>query len=246
MEALWYSPLFWGLAIAGVILTGISKSGFAGGAGVMAVPLLALVMPVPAAAALMLPLLIVMDAKTVHYYWRSASKSELLHIVPAALLGIGLGGWLMGSLSSDWLQRILGIFCVLFACWQPLASILGRIPGGGWLWGAVSGVSSTLLHAGGPPINIYLVARALPKPLWLATASLFFAVMNLVKVIPYGLLGQWKSELLLMAALLLPAALVGVWLGHRIQRRINERQFMQCCRVLLLLSGISLLVKGFI
>ena len=61
-------PLFWILACIGLIFTGISKSGFAAGAGTVVVPLLALVMPLPAAAALVLPLLLVMDARTIWHY----------------------------------------------------------------------------------------------------------------------------------------------------------------------------------
>lgn len=98
------SPLFWLLAITGVLLTGISKSGFAGGAGVVAVPLLSLVMPVQHAAAIMLPLLLVMDAKTVHLYWQSINLRELKSIMLAALVGITLAGSAMGSLSSTSLQ----------------------------------------------------------------------------------------------------------------------------------------------
>lgn len=96
LSLLLLDPLFWGLAVVGVLITGISKSGFAGGAGVIAVPLLSFVMPVPVAAILMLPLLIVMDAKTMHYYWRSVNWQEIKVIGPAALVGIIAGGYLLG------------------------------------------------------------------------------------------------------------------------------------------------------
>lgn len=85
MESFYSSFLFWLLAIVGVLLTGISKSGFAGGAGVVAVPILALVMPVPQAAALMLPLLIVMDIKAIQLYRQHINKRVLFSIIPAAL-----------------------------------------------------------------------------------------------------------------------------------------------------------------
>ena len=109
------SPLFWSLAITGVLLTGISKSGFAGGAGVVAVPLLSLVMPVQQAAAIMLPLLLVMDAKTVRLYRHSIKLREIKSIGLAALVGIGLAGFAMASFSSTTLQWILAIFCIVFA-----------------------------------------------------------------------------------------------------------------------------------
>lgn len=244
------SPLFWGLAIIGVLLTGISKSGFAGGAGVIAVPLLSLLIPVPIAAALMLPLLLVMDAKSLNYYWHSVSWQELKQILPAALIGITVGGYLLGELSSNLLQILLGIFCIIFSLWKKLLPLLGRIPYAGFIWGTVSGLSSTLLHAGGPPINIYLASRQLPKRIWLATAAVFFAAMNLIKIIPYTLTDQWQSEfliseLLIIDLILLPISLIGVWLGYLLQQRISEVHFMTVCKSLLFLSGLGLLASSY-
>ncbi|MFT7410447.1 MAG: putative membrane protein YfcA [Oleispira sp.] len=250
------NPLFWGLAIAGVLLTGISKSGFAGGAGVIAVPLLSLVIPVPMAAALMLPLLIVMDAKSMQYYWQTVCWRELITIVPAALIGIVAGAYLLGELPSNLLQLLLGIFCIAFASWKRLTPLLGRLPHAGLIWSVISGLTSTLLHSGGPPINIYLATRRLPKRNWLATAAVFFAVMNIVKVIPYSLTGQWDSfaldptlsapSLLLIDIILLPFSLIGVWLGYRLHTKISEENFMLACKSLLFLSGAGLLSSAMI
>ncbi len=244
------SPLFWLLAIVGVLLTGISKSGFAGGAGVIAVPLLSLVIPVPVAAALMLPLLIVMDAKSLSYYWRSVRWQELKIIVPAALVGIIIGGYLLGKLPSNLLQVLLGIFCIVFSLWRKLTPLLAGIPYAGFIWGVISGLTSTLLHSGGPPINIYLAACRLPKQTWLATAAVFFAIMNLIKIIPYALTDQWQSDsivpdLLLIDIVLLPISLIGVWLGYILQKQISEAHFMTACKGLLFLSGIALLTSGY-
>lgn len=245
------SPLFWGLAIAGVLLTGISKSGFAGGAGVIAVPLLSLVIPIPMAAALMLPLLIIMDAKAMHYYWRSVRWQELKIIAPAALIGIVAGAYLLGELPSHLLQLLLGIFCIAFALWKKLTPLLGRLPFAGLIWGSISGLTSTLLHSGGPPINIYLATRQLPKRNWLATAAVFFAIMNVIKIIPYSLTGQWQSDLsvsslLMIDLLLLPISLIGVWLGYRLHTKISEEHFMLACKGLLFFSGVGLLSSAII
>lgn len=250
-SSLMASPLFWGLAIVGVLLTGISKSGFAGGAGVIAVPLLSLIIPVPVAAALMLPLLIVMDAKSMHYYWRSVRWQELKTIAPAALIGIAAGAYLLGELPSNLLQFLLGIFCIAFALWKKLTPVLGRLPYAGLIWGAVSGLTSTLLHSGGPPINIYLATRQLPKRNWLATAAVFFAIMNVIKIIPYSLTGQWQSDLpvsslLIIDLLLLPISLIGVWIGYRMHTKISEEHFMLACKSLLFFSGVGLLSSAML
>lgn len=244
MDLVSSSPLFWGLAILGVILTGISKSGFAGGAGVVAVPLLALVAPVDVAVALMLPILLLMDLRTIAYYWQHRDTSELRRLLPAAVLGIALGGWLLTWVSPTVLTLTLGVISLLFAFWQKLAPIVAKLPGSAWLWGGTAGVTSTLIHAGGPPLNMYLIGRQLPKLSWLATAGVVFGVMNLIKLVPYTLAGLWSRDLLLSALLLAPAAYLGVYLGYRLQHHLDERVFVLICRWLLALSGVLLLIKS--
>ncbi|WP_323845413.1 sulfite exporter TauE/SafE family protein [Microbulbifer magnicolonia] len=246
MDSLLASPLFWLLALVGVTLTGISKSGFAGGAGVVAVPLLALVTPVPLAVFLMLPLLLAMDIKTIQYYRQHTSVAELRKIVPAALAGIAAGGLLLGRMPVEALKILLGGLSVLFALWHHLAPRLGGMRGAAWLWGGISGLTSTLIHAGGPPINIYLLARRLPKLTWLASAGIFFGIMNAVKLIPYLMSGRWTPGLFALSLLLLPIAIFGTWLGRRIQGKISESQFALCCRALLLASGLLLITQALI
>ncbi|WP_166267927.1 sulfite exporter TauE/SafE family protein [Marinobacter caseinilyticus] len=244
MPAPFDTLLFWLLAGIGVILTGISKSGFAGGAGVVAVPLLAFAVPLPLAAVIMLPVLLFMDIRTIHLYRKHASLATLKHLVPAAFVGIALGGSVMGMLSTAALELITGVISIVFASWQWISSSLQRFQQAGWFWGTVSGVTSTLIHAGGPPINVYFLGRNLPKLQWLGTAAVLFGVMNLTKVIPYSLNGFWELRLLLVSVLLLPAAWLGVQLGHGIQQRIGGDTFTRICRVLLMISGAGLVVKG--
>lgn len=242
IESAQITPAFFALACLGILLTGISKSGFAGGAGVLAVPVLALIIPVPAAAALVLPLLIVMDIRTVWIYRKFIELKTLKRIIPSSMLGVCLAGVFMGSIDACGLQVMLGLFCIVFSCWQTLAPLLGRMRAAAEFWGIISGISSTLMHAGGPPINVYLIARGLPKLQWLATASVFFAVMNVVKLIPYTLNGQWSLQLFKLDLALLPVAFLGVALGRWFQDHISEAVFTACCRALLFVSGIMLLL----
>ncbi len=246
MELYSSSPLFWTLACFGVIMTGISKSGFAGGAGVLAVPILSFVMPIPHAAFLMLPLLLVMDVKSIQYYYKAVGWSELKAIIPASIIGVGVGGFALGVMPTLYLQLMLGGLCVAFGFWHQLAPFFGSMRGAGWVWGGIGGFTSTLIHAGGPPINIYLVAKAYPKQTWLAIAAIFFAVINVIKLVPYSLSGQWSTSLIYTSIVLIPVALFGAWLGKRVQERFSEKTFMKICRFLLISSGLSLLGKSLI
>lgn len=240
------SFLFILLTLIGVIFTGISKSGFAGGSGVVAVPILALIIPISHAAILILPLLIIMDVKTIQYFRKQVAIKEVMMVVPAAIVGIAIGGYMLGSLDPKILQLSLGVLCVVFAVWQKLAPILGKMKGAGILWGGVSGVTSTLIHSGAPPFNIFMISRGLPKEAWIATAGVFFFVMNCLKIIPYSMIGEWTLPILWTSVAFIPVALLGTYLGKVMQSRISEQVFMRLCRAFLFISGLILVYKGLI
>jgi len=240
------SPLFWLLAIIGVLLTGISKSGLAGGAGVLAVPLLALQVPVPVAVAITLPLLWLMDIKTVYNY-RDAIKPEvLLRLCPPAFIGVAIGGWLLGEIEVDRLELLLGVLSILFASWQSLTYWFTKFTGAAVLWGMLAGLFSTLLHAGGPPLSVYFLGNKTTKRAWLGTAAFFFGLINLVKAVPYTLNNQWSMEQWQVSLLLLPVAWLGVKLGIALAKRINQARFTLIARSFLALAGVLLIYKGLL
>lgn len=227
----------------GILLTGISKSGFANGAGVVAVPLIALVAPISQALSIMLPLLILMDVQTIRYYKQHLDRKLLFRLLPAAILGITLGGFLLGSISDQLLLPILCVLCIVFSVWQPVLKRIHILHKSGPFWGILSGLTSTLIHSGGPPINAYLVTLGLDKLRWLATAGAFFASMNVIKIIPYTLAGTWEPELFVVTLIFIPLAWLGIWLGRSIQQRISNERFSQFCRILLFVSGSMLGIK---
>jgi len=214
----------------GVLLTGISKSGFAGNLGVITVPLLSLVMPIEQAAALMLPVI---------------NLPVLMAVLPSACLGIVLAALAMGGLADWFLQGALGLVCIVFALWHRLNRTLGQYPGAGLIWGTIAGFTSTLIHAGGPPMSVYFAGKQLPKLQWLATSGCFFCVINVIKLVPYTALGLWSKSLMWQALLVLPLAWFGVWLGRQIQQRFDDTLFVWISRALVFLSGVGLMVKAW-
>nr|WP_275658900.1 sulfite exporter TauE/SafE family protein [Shewanella sp. Isolate11] len=232
------------VAIPAVLITGISKSGFAGGAGGLTVPLLALAVSPTTAAALMLPLLIYMDILSVRSWWGQQNNRHLLILLPAAVLGIAVGYLLFDRLNETYLKAILGAIALLFGLYGLLLS--GRFsktpsPLFGRLCGALAGFTSFVAHAGGPPLNTYLLPLRLIKSEYLATAVMFFAVVNAVKLIPYSLLGQVNLNNLLVSLMLAPIAYIGVRLGLAIQDKLSESLFKQIIFGLMIVVGIRLL-----
>jgi len=237
------------LAVTGVFLTGISKSGFAGGAGVIAVPLLAIVIAPTIAVVILLPLLLLMDAQTIAYHRRNLAFDELRLIVPAALIGVLIGSLALGHFSDALLQIIIGSVSLVFATIQLRTrtthkSLSERRPVFAGVMGLIAGVTSSLIHSGGPPLNIYLATRQLPRALWISTAAVFFASINLSKVFTYAWVGLWQVDLLLISTLLVPVAVLGIFAGHRIQQKVSQTTFVRIIMIFLVISGLMLLFKG--
>lgn len=241
------SYLFWLIAIPAVLITGISKSGFAGGIGIIAVPLLALQVDPLRAAAIMLPLLIYMDFLSIRYWWGKQRNDILLLLIPAALVGIGFGYLLYDVLNPQLIKLLLGLMSVVFALWglfKGLNLAVANMPWVGRVAGFVAGLTSFVAHAGGPPVNFYLLPMKLRKEHFLATAVYFFAAINFIKLLPYAVLGQINTDNLLVAAMLAPIAWLGVKLGLVIQRKISAELFVNLMFLLLLLIGLKLTYDG--
>lgn len=237
-------PIFWLVAIPAVLITGVSKSGFAGGAGGLTVPLLALAISPAAAAAVMLPLLVYMDFLSVRSWWNKQSNHQLLILLPAAIIGIVVAYLLFDQLNEQYLRGILGVISLVFGVYgltlgewsqRKPSALVGRI------CGTLAGFTSFVAHAGGPPLNAYLIPLRLEKTQYLGTAVMFFAVVNAVKLIPYTMLGQINLNNLLISAMLAPIAWIGVKLGLRIQDKFNEKQFKQIILSLMIVVGLRLL-----
>lgn len=239
--------VFVALMIIAVLLTGISKSGFAGGVGVVAVPLISLKASPTFAVAVMLPLLIVMDIFSLKAWWRQRVDRLLWLMFPPAILGVGVGYFTYGWFDEALLKLLLGIFSVLFGLWGLFKPLRGkRLPAWvGCLSGGVAGFTSFIAHAGGPPLNFYLLQCQLTKQQFLGTAVVFLAITNLVKLVPYTLLGLVNIDNLTIALLLMPVAWLGVKLGLVIQKRINGELFFRVILCLLILLGIRLIMDGF-
>ena len=108
-------PWFYVVAVPAVLLMGLSKSGFASGFGALATPLMALVIPVPQAAAIMLPLLLVMDGAGLQRLYRDRDRALLKLLLPAGLIGTVVGALLFGVLSVKAVSAIVGGLTLLFS-----------------------------------------------------------------------------------------------------------------------------------
>ena len=241
--------MFWITAVIAILIVGISKAGFGGGVGAIATPLLALTIPVADAASILLPLLIVADILAVRHYWKTYDRRSLQLLLPGAMIGIALGAFFFGYFSDNErvLKVILGVVSLVFVAYQVLrAVILGAVAksrppaAAGVLLGEAAGFTSTLAHSGGPPAPIYLLPQALPREIFVGTNVIFFFTLNVVKLIPYSLLGLLQVGNLTTILVLAPLAIVGVQLGIFLNKRFSEKWFNRFVYAMLFLTGLEL------
>ena len=248
MELFVNDPWFYAVAVPAVLLMGLAKSGFLMGFGSLATPLLALTMPVPQAAAVMLPLLLVMDATGVRQLWHDRDRELLRLLVPAGLLGTVIGTLLFGLLSAKTVAAVVGALTLLFLAqrlvFPPHRDALPPSRSVGFLLTVAAGFTSFVAHAGSPPISAYVLPLKLDPVRLTATLSVLFGIINLSKWIPYAGLGLFDSRILVTSLALLPLAPVGVWLGVWATRRIDAGWFYRVAYTGMFLTGVKLLWDG--
>jgi len=234
--------------LAAVVLVGLSKGGLGGAFALMGVPVLALVMPPVQAAALLLPLLLMMDAVGL-WTWRGFfDRATLVSMLPAAAVGIGVGGLTAAVTSEAWVRLIVGVVALAFVArsLRPARVGAARPPSrvSAWFWGALAGFTSFVAHAGGPPYQVHTLPLRLDPRVYTGTAVIFFAVVNVVKVIPYAALGQLDGRTLLSAVVLLPPAVVAVLIGAALVRRMKPGVFYPFMIAMVALVGLRLVYDG--
>ncbi len=241
--------LFWTVAVGTVLLVGLSKAGLLGSLGMVAVPLLTFVMPARDAAGMLLPVLIAMDAYAVWAYRRDVDWSIIRIMIPGAIAGTALG-WALWSVISDAMVLLfVGVITLLFIldAILPLRKQLEGLPPSkpwGAFWGAFAGLTSFISHTGAPPFQIYVLPRRLPPAVYAGTSAYFFAIVNLIKLPPYFLLGQLNAANLTLSAILAPIGVVGVIAGVWLVRRISARHFYLIAYWLVFLLALKLVWDG--
>ena len=245
------NPWFFAAALPAVFINGISKGGFGSGLGIVSVPLIALTVPVTEAAAIMLPVLCVMDLAALWAYRDNWDRENMKIMLPAGLAGLVLGALTFRYINEEGLKLVLGTVAVGFVVyhWSNVARHVRKTQPSklkGYFWCSVSGYTSTIAHAGGPPMSIYLLPQRLDKALLAGTAVVFFAVLNYVKLVPYFWLGLFDLRNLATSATLAPIGVLGILLGVWVRKRMSETLFYRLCYAFLLATGGKLLYDGAI
>ena len=246
--------LFWSFCALSVIIQGISKSGFAGGAGILSLPLMMIVMPVDKVAATLLPILIFADMNAIYHHWHNKVWRLVLIIFIPSLLGAIPALLLWDYVGKEGIEHYgvfikvpTGILAVIFALYilakeMSMKWVQGRKAGlkTGIVCGVAAGFTSTLIHAAGPIVSLFMFSQDLGKTFFTGTVAWTFALINATKFPFYCLINLIDLRVMLFSLVLLPLVPVGSWLGKWMHDHVSESAFNWVVLVLTLLFGIQL------
>ena len=244
------SPL--GLAFyAAVLLSAFAVRSAAGfGAGLIAIPMLAFILPVSTAVSVASVFTTLASIEQVRREWRQIAWRQFTVIFLYSMAGIGLGLYFIKLLDEDIMRRSLGIFMILYSVYALWAVDTSRLLPRRWHGvlgagaGIVGGLFSALFGAGAGPIYVvYFDILRLEKAAFRATMSAVVLFGGAARIAGYGSLGFYESSTIALLAIGIPLVIVGSWLGDRLVYRLSARSFSRLVAAIMLLSGVILIVR---
>lgn len=232
-------------ATVAAFLVGLSKGGLAS-VGMLAVPLMALVMSPVTAAALLLPIYVISDMVGLYLYRGDFSGRNLAILMPAAVFGVCLGWAFSAHLPSLFIGMLVGLVGLL-GCFNAWVGARFRktvrradVPAG-LFWGTLAGLTSFVSHSGAPPFQIYVLPQRLDKVTFAGTSTILFAAINAAKIAPYWELRLFSRFDANVALWLLPSAIAGTFAGAKLTRVIPEKLFYLVIQIALLVLSLKLI-----
>jgi hypothetical protein len=258
-------PLPWLVVFLAIFLIGVTKSGFGSGVGLMIVPMTVMALGhtrhgSQAALGLMLPLLIAGDLIAVWQYRRRFSLEIVKKLLPGTAVGVLLGAALLwwfhqlGGANDRVLRGVIKVEVALesivlvalhwWRVWRGQALHVVPTPLRSTLTGAAAGVSSTLAHAAGPIIALYLLPQKLERQLFVGTSAVYFFLLNTAKLPAYWGVDMFSRDVLWLSLYTLPLVVAGALFGFWVNRKMNDALFSKIVYVLTFVLGWWLLYDG--
>jgi uncharacterized membrane protein YfcA len=237
------TELLLGAAVIGAAYVIRGIAGF--GSGLIAIPLLALMLPLSVAV----PLVVFLDYLASASHGVSGRESiqwrELLPLLPFSLLGILIALYLFRSVDPALLTKALGAFIILFAGHSLFSRTAERRISRYWVVpsGSFGGMIGTLFGTGGPFYVLYLKRRGLAKANFRATFATVFLLDGAGRLTGYLGAGYYNIDTLKLIGVAIPVMGIGLLIGGRIHTSMSQTTFQRSLAVLLIVSGTSLLLK---
>lgn len=241
-------PGVYALALVAALCIGLSKAGFSG-ISMVAIVLLADIYGPKASVGLALPLLIAADLIAYPAFMRHGSWRPVWRLLGPALLGIALGWWVLGVISETTARRMIG-GCVLLMVvlqvarrwWAVDFDRMAHSRGFGLGAGVLGGFATMLANAAGPVIQLYLMARNIPKMELIGIGARFFLLINILKVPLNARLALITQESLMDNLKLLPAVAIGIFGGKWLLRHVPQAAFEWMIVLFATLAGLRMIL----
>jgi len=201
------------------------------------------------AAAILLPVLLIMDFIAMYIYWNKWDLKNIKIIIPPALLGIAIGTLTFGFTSEDSIRIIIGFIAIIFiflSLFQNKNQLVLPTNKKGVFWSIIGGYTSFIIHSGGTPVNFYLLPQKLNKTVYVSTMTLVFLIINIVKLFPYYYLNQLIFSNLKISLILSPLAPISIYIGYYLHKKVDEKNFYFLIYFFLGIGGIKLIYDGLI
>lgn len=239
---------FWMAAVVASILVGMAKGGIPV-IGMLSVPIMALVISPVVAAGILLPVYVVSDMFGLYAYRHAFDRRVLALIVPGAIVGIGVGWATAHVVPEPAVTLIVGVIGLAFALNMLLRRKVDGPPrqpktGPGLFWGVLTGFTSFVSHSGAPPYQIFTLPLRLEKAVFAGTATIAFAIINAVKLIPYWYLGQLNADNLHVSLVLALPSIIAVFVGVWLVKRLPTQLFFRLVTWSLMLVSVKLVWDG--
>jgi uncharacterized membrane protein YfcA len=169
-------------------------------------------------------------------------------LLPGSIVGVAAAGLFAAYVPNAYVEIAVGITGICFV----LYSFVARVPrepkkpsaAAGMFWGSLAGFTSTIIQVGAPPYQIYILPQRLEKLTLIGTTIIFFALVNVMKVVPYFALGQFSPRTLATSLVLLPLAIAANLAGLWIARRTPTEMFYKIAYLLVAVISIALIWQG--
>ncbi len=243
LESLWASLPLWGWLVLALcaLLVGVAKTAL-GGLAMVAVVLAALVLPTRDSTGVVLVMLLVGDLVATWTYRHDVDWRLIGRLVLPVLLGIGLGALFLGAVDGLVLKPTIGLillFLLVLGRWPD--RLAAHRPGVGMAYGGLAGFTTMVANAGGPPMNLYLLAARYPKLRFLGTTAWFFFAVNLTKV-PFSIANSiLRADTALLGLVFAPVVLIGTGIGRVVITRIDQALFDRLVTAFVAVAAVYLL-----
>lgn len=236
--------------IIAALAAGIIKTGFGVGAGVFLTPLLSLIMGPKEAVGLMTPMMLITDFITLYIFWKKWDWGQVKILFPGCVLGNVVGAYYLSWASPTAAKVTIGMIAVLFSFFQIYKEKNPNFfrnvtfkPWHGVLVSFFAGIASSIAHAGGIIITLYLLTVGLSKEVFVATLVCVLLISDISKAALFTNLHILTPNLILIGLAVTPVMLLGGWAGRKLMDRLNDRQYVLYINILILVSGIILLIN---